>query len=447
MIIVQNLIFIFELLIAEGLIVFRLKRQNCFFLKLFLSLVGIVLIAVFTPYIDNPFYSCFFYFFLFFTTLIGIKICFKGSFLKLFFFGVAAYTFQHIAYELFEFFAIVSGISNVEIVIGSGVYDAFLIYSSNGNSFVSGNPFTIIVYVFIYYITYVIGYLATSKKITSLIKSDYINTKTGLIGALILFFDIIVSVFIADFNQGNMYRGYFATLNVFNIFCCIIALYLLFMEESRGRLETSLQIITRLFKEKEKQYQENKMNINLINQKCHDLKHQIREIGKNKYIDENVVKEIEDTISIYDANVKTGNEPLDIILTEKSLLCMAQGIRLTCASNTIPLRFMKDSDVYNLFGNAIDNAMRAVSALEEGQRAISISVKQKGSMTSVDIRNWFEGELSFKDDGLPCSTRESDGYHGFGMISMREIVERYSGEFVVSTEGNVFSVDMLFFSS
>ena len=108
---------------------------------------------------------------------------------------------------------------------------------------------------------------------------------------------------------------------------------------------------------------------------------------------------------------------------------------------------MKDSDVYNLFGNAIDNAMRAVSALEEGKRAISISVKQKGSMTSVDIRNWFEGELSFKDDGLPCSTRESDGYHGFGMISMREIVERYSGEFVVSTEGNVFSVDMLFFSS
>lgn len=445
MIIVQNLIFIFELLIAEGLIVFRLKRQNYFFLKLFLSLVGIVLIAVFTPYIDNPFYSCFFYFFLFFTTLIGIKICFKGSFLKLFFFGVAAYTFQHIAYELFEFFAVVSGISNVEIVIGSGVYDAFLIYSSNGNSFVSGNPFTIIVYVFIYYITYVIGYLATSKRITSLINSDYINMKTSLIGVLILFFDIIVSVFIADFNQGNMYRGYFATLNVFNIFCCLIALYLLFMEESRGRLETSLQIITRLFKEKEKQYQENKMNINLINQKCHDLKHQIREIGKNKYIDENVVKEIEDTISIYDANVKTGNEPLDIILTEKSLYCIEKNIKLCCIVDGDLLTFMSAGDLYSLFGNIIDNAIEAVEPLPLDKRTISLSIKKNNSFITINIHNYYDGNIVFEDK-LPKTTKKDSAYHGYGMKSVKYLVDKYQGEMSIKTSNQVFNLNILFFN-
>ena len=107
---------------------------------------------------------------------------------------------------------------------------------------------------------------------------------------------------------------------------------------------------------------------------------------------------------------------------------------------------MKDSDVYSLFGNAIDNAMRAVEHLESGKQVISVSIKQKGNMASVNVSNWYEGELVF-ENGLPRTTCEPDGYHGFGMVSMREIVERYAGEFLVSAEGGIFRVNILFFDT
>jgi len=107
---------------------------------------------------------------------------------------------------------------------------------------------------------------------------------------------------------------------------------------------------------------------------------------------------------------------------------------------------MKESDIYVLFGNALDNALRAVNTLGEDKRVISLSVKRRGQMTSVDVRNWFDGELKWVG-GLPQSTKQADGYHGYGMQSMREVVEKYGGELVIGTDNGVFSVNMLFLDS
>ena len=40
--------------------------------------------------------------------------------------------------------------------------------------------------------------------------------------------------------------------------------------------------------------------------------------------------EAEQAARMYDANAATGNEVLDVVLTEKSLLCESQRIRLNC---------------------------------------------------------------------------------------------------------------------
>ena len=90
--------------------------------------------------------------------------------------------------------------------------------------------------------------------------------------------------------------------------------------------------------------------------------------------------------------------------------------------------------------------MRAVNTLAEDKRVISLSVKRRGEMTSVDVRNWFDGELTWSG-GLPQSTKQADGYHGYGMQSMREVVEKYGGELVIGTDNGVFSLNMLFLDS
>lgn len=78
--------------------------------------------------------------------------------------------------------------------------------------------------------------------------------------------------------------------------------------------------------------------------------------------------EIEKSVSLYDANVKTGNTVLDTILTEKSLLCYKKGIILSCVADGENIAFMEDADVYSLFGNALDNAIEAVLKLEEQRK-------------------------------------------------------------------------------
>ncbi len=110
------------------------------------------------------------------------------------------------------------------------------------------------------------------------------------------------------------------------------------------------------------QYDTYKMSaesVELVNQKYHDLKHQIQilrrtesEEEKNAYLDQ-----MEEEIKTYEARNKTGNRVLDIILTTKSLQCQKQGISLTCVAEGEELSFMRPMDISALFGNALDNAI------------------------------------------------------------------------------------------
>ena len=45
---------------------------------------------------------------------------------------------------------------------------------------------------------------------------------------------------------------------------------------------------------------------------------------------ERLFKETEEAVQFYDAHIKTGNDVLDTILTEKSFVCARQGIRFSC---------------------------------------------------------------------------------------------------------------------
>lgn len=443
MIILQKIGFIVELLIADGLLCYHFKRRQYFILRLLASLIAIFFIGIFLPIINNAFYNFFRYFFFLLLTIGGMFFCFKEKLIKDVFVSLIAYTLQHIAYLFFDLFAIITGIYNVHNVIGSGAYDFFLIFTSNGNSFVSGNPFTIMMYLFIYYITYFVSFLFIHKRLEKKIQLGINNIKMLALAGLIIVFDIIVSSFISYYSHNDFNRVYLGLLDVFNIFCCVLSLVLLFLEDNRGQMASDLTIVKHLLKERQEQYEISKSNIDLINQKCHDLKHQIRAIGKNQYVDEKVISEIEKTISIYDANVKTSNEPLDIILTEKNLFCNKHQIKLCCIIDGAQLSFMSEPDLYSLFGNLIDNAIEAVEKLSDDKKIISLSVKKNKSFLVINIYNYYDGVIEFSDK-LPKTTKADSKYHGYGMKSIQMIVDKYHGEFSLTTDKNVFNVNIIF---
>ena len=96
-----------------------------------------------------------------------------------------------------------------------------------------------------------------------------------------------------------------------------------------------------------------------------------------------------------------------------------------------------------MFGNAIDNAIESVKQLENQEmRMIDVLVYVRKQFLIINIMNPLGRRLEFDGD-LPVSTKARNGYHGFGLKSIRYTVEKYNGFMKIDTEENIFSLKIL----
>ena len=222
------------------------------------------------------------------------------------------------------------------------------------------------------------------------------------------------------------------------IFCCVMVLILQFGLVSRERLLREQAQMEAMLELSERQRKISKENIDIINIKCHDLKKQVGALRKLPDY-ENNLREIEQAIDIYDSVVETGNEALDIVLTEKSLLCERTDIRFTYMVDGKALGFMNSADIYAMFGNALDNAIEAVRCEEVENRIITLTVRGKHGNLSIMMDNYCGRIVTF-EDGLPVTTKRDKRHHGFGTKSIAFIAEKYQGRVHMYQEDDRFCI-------
>lgn len=192
-------------------------------------------------------------------------------------------------------------------------------------------------------------------------------------------------------------------------------------------------------------YKISEESIALVNQKYHDLKHQIAFLRssiddreKETYLDQ-----MEQEIKLYEAQNKTGNKVLDTILTAKTLQCQNQGISLTCVADGEALEFMHPMDITALFGNALDNAIESVKKIADPEkRLIHMVVSRQKNFLRIKVENCYEGSLEF-ENGMPKTTKRDKRFHGYGMKSIKNIVEKYSGSVTVQAKDGWFELRIL----
>ncbi len=226
----------------------------------------------------------------------------------------------------------------------------------------------------------------------------------------------------------------------------LLALILYLQNElfKKSAMRQELEVMNLLWKKEQEQYQLSKENIALINQKCHDLKHQIRAIrNSSKEEMDKYLEEMEGSIRIYEAIVKTGNEVLDTILTEKSLYCEERGITVSCVADGSQMDFINTVDLYAILGNALDNAIEAVEKFKhEEKRQIDVLIHRQHNFLMINIINPMKDALVYEEE-LPLSTKGDNRYHGFGLRSMKYLVKKYDGYLSISTEDGCFSLKIL----
>lgn len=268
---------------------------------------------------------------------------------------------------------------------------------------------------------------------------------TALTIVIVVFIISNLSFVSANTPFSGLYNNEIMNIRTIVDFGGLAILYAYFVQCAEFRTRSELEAMQNVFKNQYMQYQQSRENIDALNRKYHDFKHQIAVLRaetdidrKNAYLDE-----MEKEIRTYEAQNKTGNQVLDTILTSKSLYCESKQITLTSVVDGKLLDFMYTMDLCSIFGNALDNAIECEQRLEDpSKRLIHLSVSAQKGFILIRVENYFEGNLQFKDS-LPITTKMDKSMHGFGMKSMRHAAQKYGGTLTTSVSNNWFELKIL----
>lgn len=354
--------------------------------------------------------------FFFFEVIALLCFCFKCSFWEAVLYNAAGWSLEHIANSLCFIFGLMLGIENI-------YFDYDIEY------FV----LTVLVYLVVFAAAFIAGWALCGNNRIKL------NSKKVLLSVLlILLITVILGIYVpvAETSPDVM-----IIIKLFAVICCMVSLCSALNLFEAGQYRYELDMVEQLDRKRREQYEIQKDTIDAVNIKCHDLKKMISSVlGKRNILSDAELEKLEGQISIYDAIVKTGNDALDLILTEKSLYCEKNKIKLTIMAEGGDLSFMSDADIYSLFGNILDNAVEAVMKVEPERRAVTLSIKTVGNMIVVHEQNYFAGKIKFVN-GTPATSKNDTSQHGYGILSIRRIVEKYDGGLDISAEGDIYTLN------
>jgi len=203
--------------------------------------------------------------------------------------------------------------------------------------------------------------------------------------------------------------------------------------------QKELELTRQLYAKEQEEYRYWQSSLDVINIKCHDLKHQISSLRSN--FSEQTIQEIEESVMIYDSALKTGNEIIDVILFEKNVFCEKNGIQFVFMVDGAELDFIEKSDLFSFFTNMLNNAIEAVMKAQPEKRVISLTVKRVADMVVINEENYFSGQLKIKDE-FPVTSKDDKLNHGFGLKSMKRFVAKYGGTLNFTTEGERFTLNI-----
>lgn len=355
---------------------------------------------------------------IFLLSMLTMVFCYENPVREIFFTSVAAYIIQIILYSVFI------------------LLQTFLNISE-------GITFIVLYVVLLLIAVYLVLYFMEKK----LEKMEHITVQPGLLLLLLLtagMLDTVFKFYMVDNMLGVESKEIFLAWKSFSMVACLLLLAVQFGTLKRNSISAQKQQLEDLLYRKQQQYELSRKNMELINIKCHDLKHWFKRLqGLSGSAYEKEAQEIQKALAIYDSMFQTGNQVLDTILTEKKLYCEYNKINMTCIAEGEKLYFLSESEICSLFGNIVDNAVTAVSHLkDEEKRTINILVRTRGNFLSIHEENYFEGELKESEEGFETTKKDRE-HHGFGLKSIRMIAEIHHGNMSVTAENGVFNINIL----
>lgn len=264
----------------------------------------------------------------------------------------------------------------------------------------------------------------------------------GLLAVILACILLPSEIYKFEAELGNAYQPISTVVSgIQAIFCAAIIEVQLGAIEKKQTAEDNKRLVW-LLREKGREYENIRTAMELLNIKSHDLKHFLANQTTDLSLERDMKEELSKVIGFYDAQYDTGCQALDVVLCEKAMRCIREGIIFECMADGEKLNFMKPVDVYALFENALGNAVEASLDCPEGERVISMNTSKKGEFICIHIENHCVAMPKIKN-GVLATTKPDKENHGFGVASMKMITEKYDGKISISVDGALFTVDVL----
>lgn len=288
------------------------------------------------------------------------------------------------------------------------------------------------------------GYFLAAKRLPEKGRYHVDAPHSQISAALVVGFALLLSCY-AKILKVTSSSALFQVCMLFDLLCCVFVLWVQVERQRERRLTREVETERIIRAQQKDQFAMVQAGIERVNRKCHDLKHKIAAIRRisDSAEQQKCLADLEQAVLFYDYMVKSGNEVIDTVLTEKSLVCEQEGITWTCMANGPTLDFMEAGDLYLLFNGALENAVESVRKLSDPKRRIiALTLHRKRDMAFLQIENYFAEPPVFVD-GLPRSTKPEGSVHGYGLKHIRSVVEKYHGTLDLSAENGLFLFSVL----
>lgn len=151
--------------------------------------------------------------------------------------------------------------------------------------------------------------------------------------------------------------------------------------------------------------------------------------------------ELAEDLNTVDTVLKTGNKMTDVILNSKISLAKAKQIAVRADAH-VPVKLsVAEIDLCIILGNLFDNAIEACMQLPMEERLIRVYMDMKNTQLYISFTNTTALKKQKKENGR-FRTTKGEG-HGYGLVRIDTIVERYQGYISRNSEDGAFTTEIL----
>lgn len=249
-------------------------------------------------------------------------------------------------------------------------------------------------------------------------------------------FTYLSEVYVNDMGQyiWNIHEEYTVLKVVYQIFSglvlfIVMAVYQKINERQREEKENAVL---------EEQMESMKSHISEVERLYGDIRALKHEMGNHIFVLENLIlqNQKEDTERYFlelkekwkesVLEIKTGNPVTDVILMQKKKETEEKGIRFECDFHYPAETRLEAFDISIILNNALVNAVDGATGCINPY--ISIISYQNKNAYMIEVKNSIKKKVVLNEEtGLPDTTKKDKINHGFGLVGIRRIAQKYFG--------------------